>query len=334
MENKYIYQLFRRFLFLIFFSCHIQYGKAGEDKSCISAALKLPLLGGRTDAPIIPVKVSGVEAAMYISPDYFDGLYMREGGNFLIRPGSIRGEIIENGFHTFPAESTTIDSLEIGGAKVENPKVFRLPGYVTQSINGRPLVGVVGDSILSHFQVLIDMPHGVFFLLKISDDDFCESIEKKLLGENVNSVPIRGKQKEVPVKIDGVEEWFRINTILSTAVVPSNWHQIPELDPNAVAKGELIVTNYVDGPAGRVPGRKIVIHDIHIGHEDMSGTPVLVQNRLDSGALGTEFFANHIVLIDYDRKTMFFSRSANRIQSVGHDLHFEQNIEGKTAIHE
>lgn len=35
---------------------------------CIKAAVVLPLLGGSGDAPIIPVKVNGVDAAMYVSP--------------------------------------------------------------------------------------------------------------------------------------------------------------------------------------------------------------------------------------------------------------------------
>jgi hypothetical protein len=319
-------------IFLMAFMCQMQCGKADETNSCISAALSLPLLGGKSDTPIIPVKVNGIDAAMYISPDFFGGLYMREGGNFLLRPGRFQGTITENDVREFPAEVTSLDSLDIGGAEVDSPKVFRMPGYVTQLIDGRPLVGVIGDSVLSHFQVLIDMPHGRFALLKVSHDDSCIKVEKSLLGDDVDSVPMEGDHKEIPVKIDGVEKLFALDADSSVMIVPPDWRAIPELDRSAVAKGRRIIMHYVDGVA--VPGRKVVVRDMRISLEEMSGTPVIVRDVSGVAALGTPFFENHIVLIDYDRRMLFFSKSDNFVQSPGHHLHFEENTEGRATVKE
>ncbi|MBB2156365.1 hypothetical protein HLH33_08580 [Gluconacetobacter diazotrophicus] len=319
-------------IFLVAFMCQIQLSKADDINSCISAALSLPLLGGKSDTPIIPVKVNGINVAMYVSPDFFGGLYMREGGNFSLRPGRIQGTITENDVRKFPAEVTSLDSLDIGGAVVDSPLVFRMPGYVTQSIDGRPLVGVIGDSVLSNFQVLIDMPHGRFALLKVSHDDSCARVEKSLLGDNVDSVPMKGDRKEIPVKIDGVEKLFALDADSSVMIVPPDWRSIPELDRSAVAKGQRIVMHYVDGVG--IPGRKVVVRDMRVSHEDMSGTPVIVQDVSGAAALGTPFFANHIVLIDYDRSILFFSRSDNLVQSPGHHLHFEENTEGQATVKE
>lgn len=324
----------KKIFLILIFMCHIQQVWAEERRSCVAAALILPLLGGRNDTPIIPVKVNGRDVAMYVSPAFFGGLYLRESQDFTLRPGRIRGRITENAGHTVPAEISFLDSLEIGGAKVDSPQFIRMPGVVTQTIDGKPLVGVIGDSILSNFQVLIDMPHARLALLKISRDDSCTDVEKKLLGDKVYSLPMRGDRWKIPVKIDGIEKLFSLDPDTGVTVVPLGWTIIPELNQNAVAKGERVMIRYTSSLGDGVMGRKVIVHDMHVSDDELPETSVIVQDGTGDAVIGTPFFENHQVLIDYERKIVFFSDSRNLMKSSGNNLHFAQIFSGLSEVKE
>ncbi|MFW7268976.1 hypothetical protein ACMAUO_13540 [Gluconacetobacter sp. Hr-1-5] len=311
--------------------------EAAEPDRCISSALVLPLLGGAGDTPIIPVRVENRDAAMYLSTA-FDRIYVRNLRNFNFHDGhgdlfhDERHEVIVqvNGYHSEEARQIVIDDFQIGKVQAGPVNAIQLFSEGAQSVDGRPLVGVLGVVAFTNLQVLLDIPHRQVAFLTMSDSADCHDAARDLMGKNAHAVEV-SEDFQIPVTIDGKTRWVRPNPDLSSTVLPGAWGDLPELSPSAVGKGELTVTHY---DTFTTTGRRLSLADFRMDGVRLSDGPVAVQRDIQWAMLGLPFFENRVVLFDYPHHRFYFAPSETVSRPAGHDLHFEATIGGVVSIRE
>ncbi|GAN54083.1 hypothetical protein [Tanticharoenia sakaeratensis] len=308
---------------------------AADTDACITGSISLPLLGGRTDAPIVPVRVEGHEAAMYVSPA-FDQIYVRDAAKapFDFAYQGYERPVEINGYHVISATEITIDDLQLGPIDLANIEAVKLHGLGTQMVQGRPIVGVLGYNLMRHAAVLLDMPHGRLTLFTIGQTADCQDVAGRMLGDDARSVPLAGKDDgwRIPVSIDGQKRLVGLNPDLAVFAVPSSWTEIPELAPDAVARGKLVVIHY-DEKSGLVSdGREIAIHDVDIGGTKLPDMTATIERDTDKAVLGTPFFADRIVLFDFPQNRFYFIPRTRNTRPPGHHLHFEETIVARTSV--
>ncbi|WP_231875906.1 hypothetical protein [Gluconobacter japonicus] len=146
--------------------------KSSDD--CIKAAVVLPLLGGPGDAPIIPVKVNGVDAAMYVSP-MFGRVMVHDAGKLWFPRGAEMLLKAQNGAVTLTSR-TLLDDVQIGPMDLGAMPANLLDGQAEHSVDGRPLIGMLGlgSDVFSGTDVLFDIPNGKLAFLKFRTDKACK----------------------------------------------------------------------------------------------------------------------------------------------------------------
>lgn len=114
----------------------------------------LPLLGGEGDTPLIPVKINGKPAAMYVSPA-FDYIYARNSEGIQFPKGYDDAKVVISGAYKESAFHSNIDELVLDDIPLKDVDVVLLAKASTQMVEGRPIVGVLGRAALFRFTVHI-----------------------------------------------------------------------------------------------------------------------------------------------------------------------------------
>ncbi|GAN55156.1 hypothetical protein [Tanticharoenia sakaeratensis] len=310
---------------------------ADDIADCVTGTIVLPLLGGRTDAPIIPVRVEGHDAAMYLSPDFSDTL-VRSPENWTFDGSGPRHDVSvdSNGYHHVPGAEMQIDDLQVGGADVGAISATKLRGAASQTIEGRPIVGLLGNTFLSNSLLLLDMPEGklVFFTTRQNGD--CADVAQRIMGAASRSVPMKPHHEiwNIPISIDGQMRDITPDTDLAINAIPSSWADVPELAPDVVAKGEFVKIDYMAARGAVSDGRRITLHGLPLGGMVQPATSVIVHPDLGNAILGLPFFINRIVLFDFRNRRFFFLPEMVNTQPLGHHLHFEQAVVSNTSVRE
>jgi len=84
---------------------------------------------------------------------------------------------------------------------------------------------------MRHAAVLLDMPHGRLMLFTVGAPADCQDVAGRMLGDDARSVSLDGKDDgwRMAVSIDGQKRLVGLN---------------PDLAPDAVARGKLVVIHY------------------------------------------------------------------------------------------
>ncbi|MBV1833112.1 hypothetical protein [Novacetimonas pomaceti] len=294
---------------------------------CITGSVVLPLLGGAGDGPIIPVRVNDHDVGMYISPDY-DKIYVRETRDIRFPDKEMPATLDLNGYHYEEVDYIGIKDLQIGGADLGAVNGILIRGGSVQSAGGRPVIGVIGQMVLSRMLVLLDMPHGEVMYITTSDNAGCDDVGQQILGDKARSVRLDG-DFQIPAVIDGKKRWFSMNPDLDVTSVPTSWDDLPEVAHPTLVRAEKTITRF---DRFLTAGREVKIKDFEIGGERIKDDTVVLQRDIMTGHIGMPFFADRVVLFDYPHGRFYFKSTTAGPRPAGHHLHFTQTFTTHVSV--
>lgn len=174
----------------------------------------------------MPVKINDKLVAMFVSPS--KGMVFLKNSNYMNFDKNINKEMSQDSyiFDSFNAEEKSwivnVDKFSFGGFEVKNAKFMLMKGELNESIDGIPIIGIVGNIVLKNFAVLYDMPHKniVFYDVEYNFDNDNEI--KNIIGGDFYQVYIDnyGDWTQVDVNISGHRFPFYINADTDETEVP------------------------------------------------------------------------------------------------------------------
>ncbi|MBB2202316.1 retropepsin-like aspartic protease [Gluconacetobacter tumulisoli] len=286
--------------------------------ACIKGVEILPLLGGEGDAPVIPVTIDGERAALYFSPVFShtflhdgkpDRLWFPRGGELQLRgqDGSLTTV-----FHS------RVDDLKFGNIDAGAHDILLLDGDARHRVGDRPVLGIVGRPLLTHVSVLLDVPHRRLALFEWggpgcgSPAALFQSVPE---GENMGP-----DAPALSVSIDGHAVRMRLDPDLSTSVLPTDVAHAIGVTDVALEADPRTRTKYVGVSLGRLHRFAAV----DIGGASFANMTLNVQDRIDTGTLGGDFFRRVVALFDFPRHRFYFEPTSDRAGTPSLGLHFDE----------
>ena len=305
----------------------IETAQAENSVECVTAPILLPLLGGQGDAPLIPVTINGKPAAMYVSPA-FDYIYIRNSGDVQFPQADEDARVIINGTYQERAYHSKISELVLDGVALKDVDAVLLERPTTQSVDGRPIVGVLGRAALSRLSVLIDIPKRKFAYLEFSRDAACKGAIDTFLGEESRSLYM-DDDFTVHLRIGGKKRHVSFNPDLTYTTFPSAW--ISSLKDSLSGLGEQKKFTHYDGFMS--VGQVATVRNMTMGGLSIEDEKVLFQDDVQIGSLGLPFFENKIVLWNLRENRMYFTLSNDQPPlPKGRNLHFFSTHSGNVSV--
>ncbi|MFT8309159.1 hypothetical protein [Acetobacter malorum] len=306
-------------------SCLLWPYEADARQSCIVASISENLIGGQSDTPLMPVKINDQPAALFLSYDY-NGIYLKNSSsmNFdkFVDDGAWGTEYVLNVFgKREKAHVIRLDKFSFGGFEVPHAKFVLLKEASKQSVQGLPVVGILGNTFLNNFAVLFDVKNKKITFFEVEDG--CENKEEiaKIVGGDFHEVALHNdaNRQEVAVRISGRKVHFFINPDLDMTEMPMGW--IAEDHIPLVKKDEKteVRFNLGEGYISNIA----TVESLTIGDDTEKNRKIKVADKIYAGSLGLDFFADHVVLIDAINSKMYFRKSDGTSTDAGHNLHFE-----------
>ena len=296
-------------------------------ENCIKAAVVLPLLGGSGDAPIIPVQVNGINAAMYVSP-MFGRVMVHNAGKLWFPLGADMPLKAQNGAVTLTSR-TLIDDVQIGPMDLGAMRANLLDGQAEHRVDGRPLIGRLGlgNEIFSETDILFDVPNGKLAFLKFRKDKVCKDAPHRLMGAQSHVVQLlRGAL--IAVRGNATSQDMVLDPDLSETVLPISWGDALKLTSDDIRHEPIVTTQYV----GISVGHQYVLNGLNIGGYNPGPMNVLFQSDISIAALGGDVFRKAAVLLDRDAgQAVFLPETENTSRPTLH-FHFDENHAGHTAV--
>ncbi|RUT27628.1 hypothetical protein C0V97_00725 [Asaia sp. W19] len=299
-----------------------------QPASCILGAFTLPLLGGSGDAPLLPATMQGKPVALYYSTTV-DGLY---GGDITPYAGedtNTRTSLLLDGVKGDDYSIFKPERLKLGDLELGSPGMVRLNAFPARFIGLRPVIGVIGPSFFAKLSVLLDLPHGVFALIRFSDDASCKTARADFLGAGEAAFPL-DTQDRARIPLNGIERAVMLDPNRAINTLPRAWAAAsasdgsPDRNKPATVQAVLPITG--------APG----IADTSFHLEDGTESPETDRDISHSGecdrappaaGLGLEFFERHVVLFDYPKNTVYFLPSRHRREDAGSALRFPHRLQ-------
>ncbi|WP_438381195.1 hypothetical protein ABHV46_08970 [Asaia sp. BMEF1] len=301
---------------------------AQEKPDCIDGAVTLPLLGGRGDSPILPATLDGKEIALYFS-SAFDALYVGDMEGFETEDTHKTLSILTNRVHTETRPVIKAGQLKLGALDLQTPDMIRLDDYPMQQIGTRPLIGTVGSVFFENLAVLLDMPHGVFALIRFRQDEACAKAPSEFIGSGAQALPLSGNDSVIG-QIDGKKRELTLDSDVPVTTLPASWLNVPKEDAEKDTHSSAVA---VYGALHSLLHRT-TLKDSRIGNISLDGMPVFAQTDLGVGMLGVDFFQSHIVLFDYPNHRVYLLPARSQITHAGSGLHFDRFREGQASVKE
>ena len=305
---------------------HTQEAQKSSD-DCIKAAVVLPLLGGPGDAPIIPVKVNGVDAAMYVSP-MFGRVMVHDAGKLWFPRGAEMPLKAQNGAVTLTSR-TLLDDVQIGPMDLGEMAANLLDGQAEHRVDGRPLIGMLGlgSDVFSGTDVLFDIPNGKLAFLKFRTDKACKDAARRLMGAQAHVVQLlRGAL--IAVRANATSQDMVLDPDLSETVLPTSWEDALNLTSDDIRHEPIVTTRYVELSVGH----QSVLNGLDIGGYNPGPLNVLFQSDISTAALGGDVFRKAAVLLDRDVGQAFFLPEPDNTSRPTLHFHFDENHAGHTAV--
>ncbi|WP_342627229.1 retropepsin-like aspartic protease [Nguyenibacter vanlangensis] len=281
---------------------------AGRFDGCVRAALILPVLG-MDGGPVVPIAINGVAAAV-VTPRA-SALFVHDTPALHLPPGRSRAFVSVTGWNK--AYETTIAHLAIGPSAVSNVRAYVDTAGPPARIGGRPVLMVLGYPLLSHYAVLIDMPHKAIGLFTYGGFTYggahCPGIGDMFAGPHF-TVPLHTASQVhqeigVTAEIDGTAVEMELNPA-------SNGSIISERDARRIGVSSSALENdpQVRTAAGPVlTGRRHRFGVFSIGGKAYRDVYLDVEHGATYNPLGFDFFLANTSIIDFP----------------GHSLHFAPN---------
>ncbi|AFV99807.1 hypothetical protein B932_0197 [Gluconobacter oxydans H24] len=295
--------------------------------NCIKAAVVLPLLGGPGDAPIIPVQVNGIEAAMYVSP-MFGHVMVHDSGTLWFPLGADMPLKAQNGAVTLTSR-TLLDDVQIGPMDLGAMRANLLDGQAEHRVDGRPLIGMLGlgSEVFSGTDILFDIPNGKLAFLKFRTDKACKDAAHRLMGTQAHVVELR-RGALIAVRANATSQDMVLDPDLSETALPTSWGDALNLTSDDIRHELIVTTQYV----GISVGHQYVLNVLDIGGYNPGPLNVLFQSDISTAALGGDVFRKAAVLLDRDAGQAFFLPETENTSRPTLHFHFDENHAGHTAV--
>ncbi|WP_309679763.1 hypothetical protein [Asaia bogorensis] len=298
-------------------------------QNCVEGATILPLLGGPDDAPIIPVRVEGHDAAMYVSP-LFGHLFVRNAGAIWFIQGPSHPMIAQDRTNA-PTETTRVDTLEIGPIVLHDLVAERYDDGPLKSLAGRPIIGVIGRPILRHLRLMLmlDVPHEKLGILAWRDGPQCAAGPEGLFTRKPEIIDL-DQEDRITAFIDNRPVHIRLDPDLVRSALPRETVTGTLASAADLEKDQPVVTKF--GTTQR--GVRHRFNDLRLGTRDFGPTEFLVLENLFDGALGASFFKHEVALIDFHHGKFLFAPSTSQVSQPDLGLHFDASHEGIATVHD
>ncbi|MFC0500691.1 hypothetical protein [Asaia krungthepensis] len=298
-------------------------------ETCVESATTLPLLGGPDDAPVIPVRIEGKDAAMVVSP-LFGHLFVRNAGAIWFEQGPTHKMIAQDHAVTL-TEITKVDTLEIGPIVLHDLLAERLEDAPIRLVKGRPLVGVIGRPLLQHFRLMLmlDVPHEKLGLLVWRDAPQCAAGPQGLFTRKPVVIDLDADAR-ITALIDNHPVRIRLDPDLVRSALPRDVVLGTLATAGDLGQDQPVVTQF--GTMER--GVRHRFKSLRLGSRDLGATEFLVLENLDEGALGASFFRREVTLIDFDHGKFLFAPATSQVNQPDLGLHFDASHEGIATVHD
>jgi len=261
---------------------------------CVSKVLTLNLLGGAGDGPLIPVKIEGRDVAMYVDFAFGRAIWLRNGDNLSLPSNGRVRTIMENGDHREDVTDVMLEDFSIGATDFGSVQASLVSGYVSQSVAGRPIAGVIGPEIFRGRQVILDMPHRILASFLLRSGKPCRDMILTLLG----GMPVGGdlgfdqtmQLSTIPVTIDGQKRDFYLDFDMNENIVPQDWTDLPEIAAGERGETQRVMTQYSGGNHDVSLGHLITLKEVRIAGRKQVDFTVLAESRTQGAMLGMPFF--------------------------------------------
>ncbi|NVN06660.1 hypothetical protein HW509_13810 [Asaia spathodeae] len=302
---------------------------AQSTPDCIDGAVSIPLLGGKGDSPILPATLDGKEIALYFSSG-FDVLYVGDMEGFDTDDTRRTHVIMTNREHSQSRPVIKAGTLTLGGLDLQTPDMIQLIDYPMQHIGTRPLIGTIGSTFFNRLALLLDMPHGVFGLIRFRQEAACSNAQAGFIGTGAQALPLTGNDTIMGL-IEGKERELSLDSDVPVTTLPERWLNRPAPGDSADDAQHPTVALFGDLHS-RLHGT--TLGTFRIGQESLDNMPVFAQRDLGVGLLGVDFFQSHIVLFDYPNHRVFLLPAHSQVTRPGLNLHFDRFREGQTSVKE
>lgn len=271
--------------------------RAADINDCVTAATVVPLLEGRGDAPVIPVTVGTLDAAMFVSFDELETAVWNT--DTLSFPSSgLQRTLTEDDGTSTPVYSTGIEDLRVGNAAPVTLPAFLRPPMTKQTIEGRPLIGMLGVDVISKGPVIVDEPHGKLIFLQVRYRKSCADIGHILLGNNARTLPLLRSWSTpvaIPVTIDHQKRMAGLVPDFAENAVPADWIASADIPPETLRSAPLVRTGFLWNSQ---TGKRVPLPGYAFGDGPGHAENVILEPRLFNALLGAPFFAHRVVMID------------------------------------
>ncbi|AQS90072.1 hypothetical protein A0U94_02830 [Gluconobacter albidus] len=286
-------------------SCNSVHAQAADIHDCVTAATVVPLLEGRGDAPVIPVTVGTLDAAMFVSFDAPETTVWNTTALNFSPTGRPRVLTEDDGTSTF-VYNTALEDLRVGNAAPVTLPAELMPPMTEESVNGRPLIGMLGVDVISKGPVILDEPHGKLIFLRVRYRKPCADIGHILLGNNIRTFPLLRAwitPVGIPVTIDHQKRMAGLVPDYAENAVPARWIASGAIPAEVMRTAPLVRTDFL---WNSLTGKRVPLPGYAFGDGPGHTENVIVEPGLSNALLGAPFFAHRVVMIDIPDEQVAF----------------------------
>nr|WP_294915902.1 hypothetical protein [uncultured Neokomagataea sp.] len=279
------------------------------------------------DSPVIPVTVNDVAAAFFVSPA-LKHVFVHNAGDLWFPSGARQFLRAQDG-NVVSYENTYIDQLKIGDVSLPLVPVLRGDGDAMQSVEKRPILGILGRDFLKNSEVLLDVPHRRFALFQWQNVAGCGDDLSRLFQGTSYAL---GMDSDAGVRVQFGRDVlrFQLDPDLEWSVMPlSEAHDVGVSD-EMLQDDPHETTHYVR----TLLGFRHHFRGVQVGGYNMPALDVVVQDGIQNGALGANFFALNVVLFDFPHGRLVFQPTGDRNEMPNLHVHFDQAQSFMTSVTE
>lgn len=237
--------------------------RQGILEKCIPASISLPLLGVPGDSPILPVQVRGEKAAMFFSPGFVPLLF-RNNGPVLFQKFR-RVDLRRQDGSVLPASASVAWALSLGTLKAEDRAGYLLPEPDSRTVDGRPVIGLLGRDILPEDAVVdLDLPNRRV-TISVQQSGCPGSVGPPPPG----SIDMQQEVLLVPVRINGQPVQAILEPDLPVSILPREIARRVGISDADLSNDPSVVTKFGKG----VLGRRHHVKTLEVGGCDCNTSP-------------------------------------------------------------
>jgi len=288
---------------------------AGVDvpAACVAHVIALPLLT-RNGSPAVPVTIDGHKGAAYL------GFSQTTTGVFETpEKGWDREEVVKSQSVTGDGVSsyTHVRELDIGRGRTQPFRAIDMGDSGSGKIGGLTLLGVVGADILSHYDVLLDMPGRRVTLFRRGDAAGCRPMGTWLGPDTVATPLMRdevGYNDLAQVRLNGQLVGMRLEPGSNASILRRDDALAVGVTDAMLAQDDRVRTQ----AGAALLGWRHHFAPVGLGSWDKGAFDVDIESA-QYNLLGLQFFRDRVVLAAFDDGMLYFAPQTSAPSAPGAD---------------